>query len=361
MNILILTTHLNFGGIASYVVNLASGLKAKGHNVFIGSSGGDLKEELRGLGLEHIDLNIRTKSELSPKVLFSFLKLKRVIREKNIQLIHAQTRVTQALAYLLGRSLNIPYVSTCHGYFRPRLHRRIFGCWGERVIAISPAVRKHLICDFKLSPQKVEMVYNGIRIAPKHEFDRQEIKKRIGLKDAPLVGMVARLSPVKGHKYLIEAMRYIINTRSDVQLLIVGDGPSKNDLLGLIKKFGLGKNIILFSSTGNLGEIFAAMDVYASPSVQEGLGLSILEAMANYVPVAAFASGGIKDIIKHELNGLLVEPFDAKALAGAILRLIIDKDFSEAIKKTAYNYVAENFSLEMMADKTIKVYEEALK
>lgn len=360
MNILILTTHLNFGGISSYVFNLARELKKNGDNVFVGSSGGDLKKELLNLGIEHIDLNIRTKSELSPKIILSFFTLKRAIFEKNIQIIHAQTRVTQVLAYLLNRSLGVPYVSTCHGYFRPRRSRKIFGCWGNRVIAISEAVSKHLINDFKLSSEKVKLVYNGIRVKRREEFDQKQLRHKFGLKDAPVAGIVARLSPVKGHKYLLEAMRYVTSTRVDAQLLIVGDGPSKQELVNLTEKFNLKEHLIFIPSRGNLEEIFALMNVYVSPSLQEGLGLSVLEAMANYVPVAAFASGGIKDIIKHEINGLLVEPFAVKDLAGAILRLIIDEELASSIKEAAYNFVKEKFSVEKMAQETIEVYKEAL-
>lgn len=360
MNVLILTTHLNFGGITSYVLNLSAQLKKEGHNVFVGSSGGDLKERLQASGIAHFDLDIKTKSELSPKVIFSFLKLKKILRAKNIQVIHAQTRVTQVLAYLLSKALNIPYVTTCHGYFKLRWGRKAFGFWGERVIAISEAVRKHLTDDFKLPRQQVKLVYNGVEIRPKKEFDLEELKKKFGLKDVPIVGIVARLSGVKGHKYLIEAMRYVTSTRADVQLLIVGDGPSKQELFNLVDKLYLKENVVFLPPRENLEEIFSLMSVYASPSVQEGLGLSILEAQANLVPVAAFASGGIKDVIKHEVTGLLVEPFAVKELAGAILRLILDTELSEEIKKSAYAQLVREFSTENMAKETIGVYREAL-
>lgn len=361
MNILILTTHLNFGGIASYVLNLAGELKKNGHNVFVGSSGGDLENELLNLGIVHLGLNIRTKSELSPKILFSFFKLKKFIRENNIQLIHAQTRVTQVLAFLLKKSLGISYLTTCHGYFKARFGRRVFGCWGEKVIAISEAVKRHLTDDFMVSADRVRLVYNGIRIGPRREFRQAELRNKLGLKDGPVVGIVARLSPVKGHKYLIEAMRYVINSKPQAQLLIVGDGPSQEALLALVEKLNLKESIIFIKPRKNLEELFALMDVYVSPSVQEGLGLAILEAQANYVPVVAFATGGIKDIIRDEINGLLVRPFAVKELADAILKLILDDELARRLKKEAYNFVAENFSVERMAENTLSVYREVLK
>lgn len=360
MNILVITTHLNFGGITSYVVNLAEGLVKNGHKVFVASSGGDLVGRLKKQGIEHINIDIKTKSEFSPKIIFAFFKLKKIIREKNIQVIHSQTRVTQVLSYLLSRVLSVPYVATCHGYFKPHLGRRIFGAWGNKVIAISRAVREHLINDFRVSADKVQLVYNGININSKRQYPVNEIKKRLGLSDGPVVGIVARLSIVKGHKYLIEAMKEVISRKPQAKLLIVGDGPLRDELLMLIKKNGISSNTLILPFTENIAEIFSVMSVYVSPSLQEGLGLSILEAQANYVPCVGFRVGGISDIIIHEANGLLVEPFDVSALASNILRLIQDNDLSLRLSGEAYKIVQQRFSLEEMAANTIKVYEDAL-
>lgn len=361
MKILILTTHLNTGGIASYVVNLAEGLKKSGNEVFVGSCGGDLVACLNQAGITHIGLNIRTKSELSPKIIGSFLKLKRVIKEEGIQIIHAQTRVTQVLAFLLKRRLGVHFIATCHGYFRPHLGRRIFPCWGERVIAISGAVKTHLIRDFKLNPEKVRLVYNGIKITDKKEFDSEAVRKKIGLKGGPVVGIVARLSPVKGHKYLIEAMKEVIRLHPAAQLLIVGDGPLKRELLRQIESSGIRNNVVIIPSMQGISEAFSVMSVYAAPSVNEGLGLALLEAQANFVPCVAFNTGGIGEVISDGVSGILVEPLNAEKLALAISRLLTDKGLNKNLAEAAYKSVTEKFSVGAMVADTIKVYEEALK
>ncbi|HDZ77042.1 MAG TPA: hypothetical protein ENH41_03055, partial [Candidatus Omnitrophica bacterium] len=212
MNILLLTTHLNFGGIASYIVNLAGELKKRGHNVLVVSSGGNFTDALARKGVEHIDIDIKTKSELSPKLIFAFFKLKRIIIKRNIQIIHSHTRVTQILSHFLNKSLNIPYVTTCHGYFKPHWGRRVFACWGDITIAISAAVKKHLIDDFRLDENKIRLVYNGVNVKPKTQYDNEKIRVGLGFpREAPIIGIIARLSPVKGHKYLIAAMKHILN------------------------------------------------------------------------------------------------------------------------------------------------------
>jgi len=365
MKILLLATHLNFGGIGSYVLNLARGLEKKGNTVFVASSGGDLVSRLLSEGIEHIDLNIKTKSELSPKIIFSFLKLRRLIRQRDIGIIHSQTRVTQVLSWFLSRSLSVPFVTTCHGYFKVRMGRRIFACWGERVIAISEAVKRHLLNDFGLRPDRVRLVYNGIEVgtaSPAPEgpagYPKEQIRKRLGLRDGPVIGIIARLSGVKGHKYLVEAMKDVISSEPGAQLLIAGDGPFKDALTNLIDKTGIRNNTVLIPSAENTGELFSLMSVYVSPSLKEGLGLSILEAQANYVPVVAFRTGGICDVIENEVTGLLAEPFDTKMLASYILRLLRDKALSLRLKQAAYKLVKEKFSLEAMAENTLRVYEE---
>ncbi|HDZ77017.1 MAG TPA: glycosyltransferase, partial [Candidatus Omnitrophica bacterium] len=144
-------------------------------------------------------------------------------------------------------------------------------------------------------------------------------------------------------------------------LLIIGDGPSKEQIVELIKDEKIADNTLMICARSNLEELFSIMSVYASPSVNEGLGLSLLEAQANYVPAVGFKTGGITDVIEHEVTGLLVEAFDTKALAGAIVRLIQDEELAGQIKRAAYKNVWEKFSIINMAENTINVYKEVVK
>jgi len=112
MNILFLTNHLNVGGITQYSLTLASGLKKRGHNVYIASSGGNLVTRFVDEGITYINIPIKTKSEISWNVLASLFKLLPYVKEKNIDIIHANTRVTQVLGYLIQRFSHKPFVST---------------------------------------------------------------------------------------------------------------------------------------------------------------------------------------------------------------------------------------------------------
>ncbi len=362
MNILHITNQLDVGGITSYVLSLGAGLKARGHNIYIASSGGELLNRFVSAGFNYIPVPINTKCEISPKVLISFIKLKKAIKENNIQIIHGHSRTTQVLGYLLGKNLNIPYVSTCHGFFKPRFSRRRFPCWGRKVIAISQQVKEHLKDDFKLPEENIRVINNGVKIeklVSNDEAKNLEQKRALALGPGPVIGIVARLSDVKGHVYLIEAMKMVVEKIPAAQLLIVGEGRMKNQLTALTKKLELERNIIFIPSVMSM-EILAVMDIFAMPSLQEGLGLSLMEAMSAALAVVASRVGGIISLVKDGETGLLVKPADSRELAQALVELLQDPQKRALLGYNAHNFIAQNFSLEKQVLDTERFYQECL-
>ena len=168
MNISFITTHLNIGGIAVYTTSLAKALVEKGHRVTVFSSGGDMVADSIKDNVIHKKIDIKTKSELSPKLWLNLSRLKKVIADEKPDIIHAQTRVAQVLAALVSEKINVPFVSTCHGFFKKRLSRKLFGCWGSGVIAISEAVKNHLMTDFGVPEDKITLIHNGIDVNKFH-------------------------------------------------------------------------------------------------------------------------------------------------------------------------------------------------
>jgi glycosyltransferase involved in cell wall biosynthesis len=356
MKLLILTTHFNHGGITSYIINLAKGLKNRGHHVIVGSSGGSCLKRLEDLGVSHINIPIRTKSELSPKVMISFLKLISFLREKDIQIIHSQTRVTQVLGAWLSFFGGIPFVSTCHGFFKPRLSRKIFPCWGKYVIAISQPVKEHLVNDLKVKERCVKVIYHGID----SERFKLYVQERPKINDSPVVGIIARLSDVKGHQYLIRAFKKVLAEIPHAKLLIIGEGPLKKELENLTRELNIEKSVSFMPPVDDSIRVLSLMDIFVMPSVKEGLGLSIMEAQAAGLPVVAFDVGAISNLIKNEETGILVNFADTEALAQAILSLIKDKQLAQRISQNAQQFIREKFPLEKMVEKTEEVYEESI-
>ena len=359
MNILFLANHLNIGGITSYLDSLSTGLKEKGHNIHIASSGGDKLQDFLDSGVKFIQVPLKTKAEFSPKVLFSFFKLLPYIKKNKIDIIHANTRVTQVLGCLLGSFSAKPLVSTCHGFFKPRVFRKILPCWGRRVIAISQQVKDHLIDDFKVQADKIELINNGIdlkRFNGPEGFDKELIRSEIGLDDGPVVGIVGRLSDVKGHIYLIEALSIIAREIPEVKLLIVGEGKMFGQLEALSKRLKIEDKVYFINSVMDTRKVLSVMDIFAMPSLKEGLGLALMEAMASGLAVVGSDVGGIKTLIAHGENGLLVEPEDSKGLAGAITQLLKDKEKRRILGENARKFISTNFSSQKMSDETERLY-----
>lgn len=362
MNILFIANHLNVGGISSYLLTLGNGLKERGHNVYVASSGGSLVDKFKKYGITHIRVPLRTKKEVSPKIIISFLKLSGQVRKLNIDVLHSNSRTTQVLGDLLSRyNKGIAHVFTCHGFFKPKLSRRLFPCWGKAVIAISSQVKEHLLLDFKLDERKISVINNGIDTASFGDFSaREKTRRELGVNDAFLVGIIARLSDVKGHTYLIQAMRIVLKDCPSAKLLIVGEGKTGRALVEQVNDLGIGDKVIFLAQAQNNRDILSAMDVFVMPSLQEGLGLALMEAMAQGLAVVGSSVGGIKTLIRDKENGLLVEPADSAGLARAIIKLFSDQPLRGELGMKARKFIMDNFSAAKMAEETERVYKKCL-
>ncbi len=361
MRILFLNTHLNTGGITSYLLTLSKGLRKSGHDVVLATSGGNCQTMFQQLGCTTIELNIRTKSELSPKIYFSLNKLKQLIIDSKIDVIHSHTRITQVMGEILSRQTGRPHVTTCHGYFRPNLGRKLFPGWGKRTIAISKEVKEHLINDFHRRESDVELIPSGVDVSAfRCVADKSELRKKFGLGHEVVIGIIARLSDVKGIDVLINAMSDVLKMRSDVKLLIVGEGKEEAHLKQLTQTLNLSASVKFLPIVNNTSEILSMLDIFAMPSRQEGLGLSIMEAQASSLPVVASDVGGIPTLIQHHVTGILVPKEDPRALAHALIELVTDKDKRLKLGSAAREFVVKNYSSERMVDATIHFYQSVM-
>ena len=366
MKILLLTSHLEIGGISNYTVWLAEGLRQEGHDVLVASGGGELTEDLKQNGIIHFKVNIKIKNEISPVLFRTVSDLLKIVKREGIEIVHSQTRVSQVAAHYISKLTGVPYVTTCHGLYKRRLFRRIFPCWGQRVIAISEPVREHLVNDFNVPKQKVRLIHNGLDIerfsrsyTPK---EKRDIKQRCGLKDkGKIVGNIARLVSVKGQNYLLYAAREILKVRPKTQFLIIGDGETKQELINLTEKLEINDSVFFTGALKEVGQVLSIMDIFAFPAVwQEGFGLSVLEAMTAGLPVVASNVGGIYTLVKDKRNGLLVPPRDVPGLVDALLRLLDDKNLAVKMGEEGRYLAAKKFSLGKVVRQIADVYREIL-
>ncbi|MBU1084547.1 MAG: glycosyltransferase family 4 protein [Candidatus Omnitrophota bacterium] len=365
MKILLLTTHLDIGGVAVYTVNLAGYLKRKGVDVSVASSGGQMEKDLAANGIRHIKIDIRTKSEFGPKAALAIPVLIREIKKNGFQLVHAQTRVAQIIACAASWLTKTPFVSTCHGFFRyKKVFRRLFPCWGAKIIAISNGVKEHLMDDFGIEESRVEMIYNGIEVekylSRRNDKDLDFMRKMGIDENAVIIGSVGRLSSVKGYKYLIDAFARVIEKYPQSCLLLVGEGKEEKTLRRQISESGLSGKVIMGVGELTLTGYLSLMDIFCLPSISEGLGLSLMEAMAGGKACIASDVPGLSELIIDGKDGFLVPPVDAVRLASGIMRFIEDPGMRESMGRKAREKAIAGFSLDKSVDKTIKVYREVV-
>lgn len=365
MKILLLTTHLEMGGIPVYVVGLARGLKQRGHRPIVASGGGWLARRLEEEGIPHVRISCRTSGELSPKLwLLALPRLLTVVRRQRPDLIHAHTRVTQMLACVLSRLAGIPYVTTCHGLYRRGIGRRLLKCWGKWVMAVSTPTLDDLVNRHRLTPpHRAVLVRSGVEV---ERFSRpapaqavKDFRERIGLKGSPVVGAVARLSPVKGLDSLLKAVPGLLKGYPNLQVLLIGDGPSKPDLIRLAYELGVAGHLVISHPVEDIRVPLAAMDLFAVPSLDEGFGLGMVEAMAAGVPVVATNRGGPAEIVEDGVSGLLVSPGDPEALGRSILTLLGDPARRARMAQAARERARAQFDLERVVREVEHVYERA--
>lgn len=366
MKILLLTSHIELGGIGFYTVNLAKYLKKNGVDVVVASSGGALLYLLDVEGIRHVRMNIRAKFEFGPKVWAALPSLIRMIKREGFDVVHAQTRTTQVLACLAKSFTGVPIVTTCHGAFNhKRLGRILFPCWGDRAIAISRDVKDHLVNDLKVAKEKVRQVYTGIeleRFKRYNDAGDPALKDRLGFGEKDVVvGSIGRYSPVKGFKVLIRAFSKVLERDPCVKLLLVGDGPEKNSLIELVSELGIRRSVVLDDgSKAPREDYFKVINIFCVPSLAEGLGLSAMEAMASGRACVASAVGGLPEVIESGKDGLLVEPGDEEGLAQAVIRLLDDTGLRSKLAGEAEKKAFRDFSAEDWAEKIIRVYEEVI-
>lgn len=366
MKILILTTHLNVGGISSYILNLAKGLKAASVDVSIASSGGDVLNNLKQLNISHYFIDIDTKSELSPKIIKAAFVLKKLIRENKIDVIHSQTRVTQVLGVLVSKMTKITHISTCHGFYKFRLNRKIFPCFGKFVIAVSRQVKDELMAKLNIPEDKIKLIPHGIDIKKyAKEYwpeEKLELRKRLSINsDTFVIGAIGRLAPEKGHVFLVKAFFEVIKKHPNAQLVLVGEGRLKEELVNLVKEENLIDKVTFLGQRHDLENIYPVFDVFCFPSLRESFGFSVLEAFASGLPVIASNIGELRFLIEEGKTGFLCQPAKPTEIASKINYLIENREILAQMSNQAKKISSKDFSLERMSHDTISVYEQALR
>ncbi len=238
MNILQILPELNSGDVERGTVDLAKYLLKNGHKSVVVSAGGAMVKDLTAAGVTHYRLPVHRKSPLS--VIRSVKTLTKIVRLEQIDVIHARSRVPALIAFLVSRRTQVPFITTCHGFYSRHALSRMMG-WGKLVIVASHIIGKRMRDDFGVSHQKIRLIARGV--------DLNEFKPRPAAADAPkeiVVGIVGRLTPIKGHSLFLKAMARVTRVLPELKVQIIGDSPKpqyKEELLALTRHLGLADSV----------------------------------------------------------------------------------------------------------------------
>lgn len=359
MRILQIVPELKVGGVETGTIDLAKGLVQRGHRAVVASFGGKLVKELTVCGAVHYTLPVHKKSPVT--ILKCIPEVVRLLKSEKIDIVHARSRVPAIIGFLAARKAQLPFITTCHGYYSKNPFSFVMG-WGKLVIVPSHAIGRHMIEDFGVLPDNIRLIPRGVDIS-KYSFKSSDKLK----KDDFRLGIIGRITPAKGHSVFLRAAAKVIRVFPKTKAVIVGEPPKGKEkylteLKLLARRLGLLDNVEFLGIRYDISEILSDLDLLAMPSISdEGFGRVIIEAGSSGVPVVASRVGGIVDIIEDGKTGYLVTPQDAWALSEAILKALKEPERTQAMCKQARKRIEQQFNLDRMVDETIKVYEEAKK
>jgi glycosyltransferase involved in cell wall biosynthesis len=230
------------------------------------------------------------------------------------------------------------------------------------IVTVSKYSAEKIVQFYHADKKKIKVVPNGVdpqRFRPSEGGEK--LKRSIGIGNEQCVLFVGKLIPRKGLTFLIEAAKRIVKEHSKTAFVIVGNGPLKSHLISHLEKAGLSSNFLFLGDVNEdvLPAVYNCADVFAFPSLQEGQGIALLEAQATAKPITAFNVGGISEAVLDKETGFLVKP-DSRELADAILNLLSNRSLREKMGRKGREFVCNNLSWDICAQKMLQVYREVL-
>jgi len=291
----------------------------------------------------------------------------RLIREEKVDLIHAHEFDANVHGMVVSALAGIPMVATVHGriYFwektRRRASYRLVSRYAQ-MVAVSEDLKHFLIDQVGIRENRVQVIYNGVDKSA--GFDRNDVaqyKKDLGIPhDDMVVGVIGNLYPVKGHTYLLQAIPQILRTCPQTSFLFIGRGELEIPLKTQVKELGVEEKVRFLGLRHDIPMLLSVMDIFAMPSLSEGLSIALLEAMAAGKPVVVTEVGGNPELVVHEATGLIVPPKNPRALGEALTLMLTDRSKMIHYGAGGKKRVAERFSLRAMIEQYERLYKPLL-
>ncbi len=343
-NLMFITLSMGYGGIEQLICMFARSFMGR-YNVTIccldsvGALGTALKREN---GIDIVCLNRNSKKVLD---ILLFYRLYKLLKKKQIHVLHSHNEASLFYGSIAGFLARIPVVvNTEHSrhYVDQRrirsIEKRVMSFLNQKIICVSDELKKESIYKDKIRKSKLCTILNGIdNDAFVKDIEKKcSLRKALGIVDDQIIiGIVARLNPIKNHEMLIRAFHGLITKGFDVKLVIVGDGSRKEFLNGLVNELDLECHVFFLGARNDVHDLLPMFDVFVLCSLGEGLPLTILEAMSVGLPVVATSVGMNSKLVDDGLTGYLVSSNDVEQLEKKLAMLVLDKHLRESFGKRA--------------------------
>jgi glycosyltransferase involved in cell wall biosynthesis len=352
------------GGAEEMVLNLVRHLPDRFEPcVSCINQAGPIGEEIRKTGVPFrvlgLDPGIRRPSDL--------IGIQRHLRELQPDIVHTFLLTASLYGRLAAILARVPIIVgtevNIYEQKQPRhaLAERLLMRGTDRVIVSAESVRDFYIRQVHADPARVDVIYNAVDWSQlETTMSPHELRASAGVpNDAPLAGIIARLTEQKAHRYLFDAMASTDGLAS-MHLLVVGDGNLRDDLRARVERLGLSSRVHFLGARRDLGNLLAAIDLFVMPSLWEGLPLSMVLAMGAGLPVVATRVAGIPEVVQDGATGMLVPPADVDAIGSALATLVSDSSLRRRLGEAAAAFVRPRFGVDRYVASVTGVYDRLL-
>lgn len=364
---------IEMGGVERGTIEIAVDLQKRGITNFVASQGGRMEYELEKAKIKHFTLPLKTKNPF--KLYSNSKKLEKIIKENGINIVHARSRAPAWSAYWAAKRAGVKFMTTFHGTYGlgpcgiKKIYNRVM-TYGQLVIAISEHIKKHILANYKTDAGKIRLIHRCVDIdkfspdAVSQERMIKAVKEYNIPEDKPVLLLGGRITRWKGQHLLVEALSKMKN--QNYYCIIAGDEQGReeyvNELKSLAKKFGIENKVSIFGKVLDMPALMMVSNVVLSTAIEpEAFGRISIEGQALGKIVAASNIGGSVETIKDGETGKLFYSNNAQSLAEAIdWALDLPDAEKEKISKAAIKNVRDNFTKQIMCDKTVAVYHELI-
>ncbi|MBE9575075.1 MAG: glycosyltransferase family 4 protein, partial [Proteobacteria bacterium] len=327
-------------------------------------------KEAQKRGLKDISIPCLVRRIDPVRDFLAFLSILRLLIREKPTIVHTHTYKAGILGCWAAKLAGVPViVHTPHGHvffghFSPLVTRffmiieKTTASIIDHMVALSEGERKDYIAFSVSKPDKMVTIHSGVDVTRfmKAQVNIEEKRTSLGLNTKGLVvGTIGWLLPIKGPLYLLKAMEVIWQTNPEIHLVYVGKGDLEEEVRSEVSRTGVSEKVTFLGWRDDIPEIMQVLDIFVLPSLNEGMGRVLVEAMAAGKPIVASNVGGIPDLVKDGQNGFLVKPGDSKSLSFAIKKLLDDKKMREEMGKKG-RAMAGNYSVKKMVKKIDALY-----